>query len=135
MSEIKHESIDNIPQSHKNEHEGYEYYRRKFVPFGEAKNTSVSVYEIPPKKAAYPYHFHHNNEETFYIISGEGILRTPSGQREQTVNLPSSTSVVRIHPLPPRSCFGFNIMVGSVFIYKKGSVILAIFYSICLTNP
>ena len=78
MSEIKHESIDNIPQSHKNEHEGYEYYRRKFVSFGEARNTSVSVYEIPPKKAAYPYHFHRNNEETFYIISGEGVLRTPS---------------------------------------------------------
>lgn len=80
MSEIKHESIDNIPQSHKNEHDGYEYYRRKFVSFGEARNTSVSVYEIPPKKAAYPYHFHHNNEETFYIISGEGVLRTPSGE-------------------------------------------------------
>ena len=48
--------------------------RRRFVPFGEAKNTLVSVYEIPPKKAAYPYNFHHNNEETFYIISGEGIL-------------------------------------------------------------
>ena len=119
MSEIKHESIDNIPQSHKNEHEGYEYYRRKFVSFGEAKNTSVSVYEIPPKKAAYPYHFHRNNEETFYIISGEGVLRTPSCQREQTVNLPSSTSVVRIHPLPPRFYSGFNIRVGSVFIYKK----------------
>ena len=42
----------------------------------------VSVYEIPPMKAAYPYHFHHNNEETFYIISGEGILRTPNGERE-----------------------------------------------------
>ncbi len=24
----------------------------------------------------------HNNEETFYIISGEGILRTPSGERK-----------------------------------------------------
>ena len=43
MSEIKHESIDNIPKSHKCEHEGYEYYRRKFVPFGGAKNTSVSI--------------------------------------------------------------------------------------------
>ena len=28
------------------------------------------------------YHFHHNNEETFYIISGEGILRTPNGERK-----------------------------------------------------
>ena len=27
--------------------------------------------------------------------------RFPSGQREQTVNLPSQTSVVRIHPCPP----------------------------------
>ena len=80
MSEIKNESSDNIPLNHKNEHVGYEYYRRKFVPFGEAMNTSVSVYEIPPKKAAYPYHFHRNNEETFYIISGEGVLRTPSGK-------------------------------------------------------
>ena len=82
MSDIKHESIDNIAKSHKNEHDGYEYYRRKFIPFGDAKNSLVSVYEIPPKKAAYPYHFHHNNEETYYIISGEGIIRTPDGKRK-----------------------------------------------------
>ena len=82
MSDIKHESIDNIAKSHKNEHDGYEYYRRKFIPFGDAKNSLISVYEIPPKKAAYPYHFHHNNEETYYIISGEGILRTPDGERK-----------------------------------------------------
>ena len=29
----------------------------------------------------------------------------PSGQREQTVNLPSQTSMVRIHPRPPFSFF------------------------------
>ena len=29
--------------------------------------------------------------------------RFPSGQREQTVNLPSPTSMVRIHPCPPFS--------------------------------
>ena len=29
--------------------------------------------------------------------------RFPSGQREQTVNLPSQTSMVRIHPCPPKS--------------------------------
>ena len=81
MSKIKHESIESIPKKHKNEHEGYEYYRRKFIPFGDAKNSLVSVYEIPPMKAAYPYHFHHNNEETYYIISGEGILKTPDGER------------------------------------------------------
>ena len=81
MSEIKHNKIEELPISHKCEHEGYEYFRRKFIPFGGAKNTLVSVYEIPPGKSAYPYHFHHNNEETFYIISGEGLLRTPEGER------------------------------------------------------
>ena len=84
MSEIKHSKIENIPVSHKCEHEGYEYYRKKFIPFGSAKNSLVSVYEIPPHKSAYPYHFHHNNEETFYILSGEGVLRTPDGERKVT---------------------------------------------------
>ena len=82
MSEIRHSHIDDIPAGHKCEHEGYEYRRRKFVPFGGSKNSLVSVYEVPPGKAAYPYHFHHNNEETFYIISGEGLLRTPEGERK-----------------------------------------------------
>ena len=82
MSEIKHSKIESIPESHKCEHDGYEYYRKKFIPFGGAKNSLVSVYEIPPHKSAYPYHFHHNNEETFYILSGEGVLRTPDGERK-----------------------------------------------------
>ena len=82
MSEIKCGKIEEIPASHRCEHEGYEYFRRKFIPFGGAKNTVVSVYEIPPGKAAYPYHFHYKNEETFYILSGEGILRTPGGERK-----------------------------------------------------
>ena len=84
MSEIKHSKIESIPVSHKCEHDGYEYYRKKFIPFGGAKNSLVSVYEIPPHKSAYPYHFHHNNEETFYILSGEGVLRTPDGGRKVT---------------------------------------------------
>ena len=82
MSEIKHSKMEDIPVSHKCDHEGYEYYRRKFIPFGGAKNALVSVYEIPPGKAAYPYHYHHKNEETFYILSGEGILKTPEGERK-----------------------------------------------------
>ena len=34
------------------------------------------------------------------------VGRFPSGQREQTVNLPSVTSMVRIHPCPPTSYAG-----------------------------
>ena len=37
------------------------------------------------------------------FLLGKVMGRFPSGQREQTVNLPSQTSVVRIHPCPPKS--------------------------------
>lgn len=82
MSQIKYSRIEDIPVTHKSGQKDYEYDRRKFVPFGAAANTLVSIYEIPPKKSAYPYHFHYKNEETFYIISGEGILKTPEGERK-----------------------------------------------------
>jgi len=82
MNKMKHSKIEEIPVTHKCEHEGYEYFRRRFVPFGAAENALVSIYEIPPGKSAYPYHFHYKNEETFYILRGEGILRTPDGERK-----------------------------------------------------
>jgi len=84
MAEIKHAKMEDMTPNYKCEHEDYEYYRRKIVPFGAAKNTLVSVYEIPPLKSAYPYHYHHKNEETFYILRGEGILKTPAGERKVT---------------------------------------------------
>ena len=45
-------------------------------------DCAVFHYEIPPGKAAYPYHYHVKNEESFYILSGRGLLRTPSGEKE-----------------------------------------------------
>ena len=82
MSDILHIRAEEIPPKHKDEHDGYEYFRRDFVPRGRAGETLVSLYEIPPMKSAYPYHFHHKDEETFYILSGEGLLRTPAGERK-----------------------------------------------------
>lgn len=81
---MKHHNISELEAKHKAEHEPYEYIKKDFVPRGYAGSTMVSVYEIPPGKAAYPYHYHLKNEETFYIISGEGILKTPGGDRKVT---------------------------------------------------
>ena len=81
MSGIKHRNWQDIPVKRKAEHETYEYNRRKFLGFGEAANTWVSIYEIPPGKSAYPYHYHHKNEETFFILRGQGLLKTPEGDR------------------------------------------------------
>lgn len=80
-SNVLHKSIDELEPRHKAGHEGYEYVRRQFVRRGEAGQCVVSVYEIPPGKSAYPYHYHANDEEVFFIISGQGLLRTPGGER------------------------------------------------------
>lgn len=81
MSDIKHSRIEQLPAKHVHDHEGYEYVRRDFVPRRDKRQCVVSIYEIPPRHSAYPYHYHHKNEETFYIVSGSGILRTPDGER------------------------------------------------------
>ena len=78
---MKHSHPDELLSSHKCEHADYEYSKKEFIPRGAADKTMVSVYEIPPGKSAYPYHYHLKNEETFYILSGEGILKTPEGER------------------------------------------------------
>lgn len=78
---MKHLIPEEIPTTHKHDHPDYEYYRKKMIPFGSARNTVVSIYEIPPLKSPYPYHYHEKNEETFYILSGEGLLRTADGER------------------------------------------------------
>lgn len=84
MSEIKQSRIDEIDVKHKCEHEDFEYYRRDFVPRGSASQCKVSIYELPPMKSAYPYHYHTKNEEVFYIISGKGVLKTPDGEKNVT---------------------------------------------------
>lgn len=81
MRDGLYKNADELLREHKAQHPDYEYVKREFVPRGYAEKTMVSVYEIPPKKSAYPYHYHLKNEETFYIISGEGMLRTPKGER------------------------------------------------------
>jgi len=81
MNDIVHVKTAGGPFKHKNEHEGYEYYKRELIPKGTAQQCAVSIYKIPPLKSAYPYHYHTKNEESFYIISGKGILKTPSDEK------------------------------------------------------
>jgi uncharacterized cupin superfamily protein len=47
---------------------------------GEGK-LSVCFYTLQPGKANYPYHYHTGNEEVFYIINGQGTLRTTEGEK------------------------------------------------------
>ncbi len=74
-------NVDNLPRFHKNDHPAYEFYRRELVPFRAGHQSSVAMYEIPPGKSNVPYHYHMQGEETFYIIGGQGVLKTPTGDR------------------------------------------------------
>ena len=82
MEEILQVKVTDVPSEHRCKHDGYEYNRRQLVPFGLAEQCNVSLYEIPPGKSAYPYHYHTKNEEAFYIVSGKGMLKTPADERE-----------------------------------------------------
>lgn len=82
MDEIFRVRVEDIQPKHKSEHTQYEYFRRSLVPKDITKQCAVSVYEIPPGKSSYPYHYHTKNEETYYIISGKGTVKTPEGNME-----------------------------------------------------
>ncbi len=81
MSGVKIANINDLKPESKAKHEDYHYTERAFIKRGEAKDLKVSFYEIPPKKSAFPYHYHLKNEEVYYIISGSGVLKTPEGEK------------------------------------------------------
>ncbi len=48
--------------------------RRLAQPLG-AQRIGANVTTVPPRKAAFPFHHHHANEEHFFVLSGTGVLR------------------------------------------------------------
>jgi uncharacterized cupin superfamily protein len=46
-----------------------------------ASLTGMSVYELEPGQATWPYHFELTEEEWLIVIDGEVTLRTPDGAR------------------------------------------------------
>ena len=45
----------------------------------QSKRLVFDFRSLDPGKFSFPYHFHHNAEELFAIISGACSLRTPEG--------------------------------------------------------
>jgi len=69
--------LEDITPTHKNIHNDYEYYKYDVLPSHLFKQIKACVYELPPRKANCPYHYHSSNEELFYILKGQGEIRTP----------------------------------------------------------
>jgi uncharacterized cupin superfamily protein len=47
-----------------------------------AVRTGLSLWELPPGEAAYPYHLHLTEEEVVVVQRGRPHLRTPGGWRQ-----------------------------------------------------
>ena len=45
-----------------------------------AKETGITVYELPPGQAVCPYHYECGEEEWLLVLSGTPTLRTPTGE-------------------------------------------------------
>ncbi|HEY6960688.1 MAG TPA: cupin domain-containing protein [Gaiellaceae bacterium] len=60
---------------------GRRFAMRRLGEGTAADRTGMTVYELEPGNAAWPYHFELADEEWMFVIDGEVVLRTPDGER------------------------------------------------------
>ncbi|HZC12960.1 MAG TPA: cupin domain-containing protein [Thermoleophilaceae bacterium] len=75
----------NIEEPHYDEPregEGFRCKRARISRQAGAERLGVSLWELPPGEAAYPYHAHLTEEELLIVLEGRPSLRTPEGWRE-----------------------------------------------------
>lgn len=51
------------------------------IPNEFSDKCYVNFVEVEPGNFAYGYHYHEENEEVFYIISGEASVKTEAGEK------------------------------------------------------
>jgi len=64
------------------EHPGFCCRRARLSRQAGSQRLGLSLWELPPGEAAYPYHFHLGEEELIVVLDGRPTLRTPDGWRE-----------------------------------------------------
>ena len=64
------------------EPEGYRAGLYRPGPGLGAKETGMSVYELPPGQSICPYHYEYAEEEWLVALGDGGVLRTPEGEEE-----------------------------------------------------
>lgn len=59
-----------------NEHNSkFEYKKKSLSQNSGAQKLGCSIYEVPPGKSAFPFHYHCSNEESVFILEGYAELR------------------------------------------------------------
>jgi uncharacterized cupin superfamily protein len=64
------------------EHPGFRCLRARLGRQAGGERLGLSLWELPPGEAAYPYHHHLTEEELLVVLEGRPKLRTPEGWRE-----------------------------------------------------
>jgi uncharacterized cupin superfamily protein len=64
------------------EHPGFNCRRARLGRQTGSEKLGLSLWELPPGEAAYPFHFHLAEEEIVVLLEGRPSLRTPAGWRE-----------------------------------------------------
>lgn len=61
---------------------GYRTGMSRLGPAAGARESGISIYELPPGQSICPYHYEHGEEEWLVVVSGAPVLRTPGGEEE-----------------------------------------------------
>ena len=64
------------------EHDGFRALRARIGRQAGSERLGLSLWELPPGQAAYPYHFHYTEEELVVVLAGRPSLRSSEGWRE-----------------------------------------------------
>ncbi len=68
-------NIDEIKLHHFSQGEKFECSAERVGPLLGAKDLGYSYDSVPPGKSSCPFHSHRAEEEMFFIVKGEGLLR------------------------------------------------------------
>jgi len=56
--------------------------RKQLAAAAGGEKLGCSLYELPPGKKSWPYHYHTGNEEAIFVLDGEGTLRIGDDETE-----------------------------------------------------
>ena len=80
---MKKINVDNI-EWQSSENKDFSYARKSLGTQAGGKMLGASMYKLTPQKKAFPFHFHHANEEAILILKGSGTLRLTDGSMPVT---------------------------------------------------
>jgi uncharacterized cupin superfamily protein len=71
------------PEDHSEPSGRYQVSGREIAEAVGARDLGYSIAFVAPGSRSYPFHFHHGEEEAFYVLEGRGVLRQGDGEGEE----------------------------------------------------